>query len=107
MDSKFWGAYRVARAAKVVDGGSIAFVSGFLAHRPSATAVLQGAINAAIEALGRGLVRKRVETSRSSSAAGTSASGRNFGFAALVRNRRSGRIARLPGSPAEGPESAL
>ncbi len=59
MESKFWGAYRVARAAKIVDGGSITFVSGFLSHRPSPTSVLQGAINAALEALGRGLALER------------------------------------------------
>jgi len=55
MDSKFWGAYRVARAAKIREGGSLTFVSGFLSVRPSASAVLQGAINAALEALARGL----------------------------------------------------
>ena len=48
MESKFWGAYRVARAAKIRDGGSLTLVSGFLAVRPSATSVLQGAINAAL-----------------------------------------------------------
>jgi NAD(P)-dependent dehydrogenase (short-subunit alcohol dehydrogenase family) len=55
MDSKFWGAYRVARAAKINDGGSLTFVSGFLAIRPNKMSVLQGAINAALEALARGL----------------------------------------------------
>ncbi|SEJ10116.1 SDR family oxidoreductase [Paraburkholderia diazotrophica] len=55
MDSKFWGAYRVARAAKIAEGGSLTFVSGFLAVRPSRTSVLQGAINAALESLARGL----------------------------------------------------
>lgn len=55
MESKFWGAYRVARAAKIVNGGSLTFVSGFLSVRPSASSVLQGAINAALEALARGL----------------------------------------------------
>jgi NAD(P)-dependent dehydrogenase (short-subunit alcohol dehydrogenase family) len=59
MESKFWGAYRIARAARVADGGSITFVSGFLSRRPSASAVLQGAINAALEALGRGLALER------------------------------------------------
>jgi len=59
MESKFWGAYRVARAARVIDSGSITFVSGFLAVRPSPGAVLQGAINAAVEALGRGLALER------------------------------------------------
>jgi len=55
MDSKFWGAYHVARAAKIKEGGSLTLVSGFLSVRPSAGAVLQGAINAALEALTRGL----------------------------------------------------
>lgn len=55
MDSKFWGAYAVARVAKIADRGSLTFVSGFLAERPSASSVLQGAINAALEALARGL----------------------------------------------------
>jgi NAD(P)-dependent dehydrogenase (short-subunit alcohol dehydrogenase family) len=55
MDSKFWGAYRVARAAQIADGGSLTLVSGFLSVRPSKTSVLQGAINAALEALARGL----------------------------------------------------
>src|ERR1700730_6749649 len=55
MESKFWGAYHVSRAAKIKDGGSLTFISGFLSVRPSAGAVLQGAINAALEALARGL----------------------------------------------------
>ncbi|MBN3722828.1 SDR family oxidoreductase [Burkholderia sp. Ac-20379] len=55
MDSKFWGAYRVARAVQVREGGSLTFVSGFLSVRPSGASVLQGAINAALEALARGL----------------------------------------------------
>ena len=59
MESKFWGAYRIARAARVGEGGSITFVSGVLSRRPSASSVLQGAINAALEALGRGLALER------------------------------------------------
>jgi NAD(P)-dependent dehydrogenase (short-subunit alcohol dehydrogenase family) len=55
MESKFWGAYRVARVARINDTGSLTLISGFLSERPSATAVLQGAINAALEALARGL----------------------------------------------------
>ena len=55
MESKFWGAYRVARVAHINGSGSLTLVSGFLSERPSATAVLQGAINAALEALARGL----------------------------------------------------
>jgi NAD(P)-dependent dehydrogenase (short-subunit alcohol dehydrogenase family) len=59
MDSKFFGAYRVARHARIVDGGSLTLVSGFLSTRPSASSVLQGAINAALEALARGLALER------------------------------------------------
>lgn len=59
MNSKFFGAYRVAKAVRVNDGGSITLVSGFLSQRPSAASVLQGAINAALEALGRGLALER------------------------------------------------
>jgi NAD(P)-dependent dehydrogenase (short-subunit alcohol dehydrogenase family) len=55
MESKFWGAYRVSQVAKIKDGGSLTFISGFLSVRPSASAVLRGAINAALEALARGL----------------------------------------------------
>ncbi len=55
MESKFWGAYRVACAMRVNDGDSLTLVSGFLSERPSATAVLQGAINAALDSLARGL----------------------------------------------------
>lgn len=55
MDSKFWGFYRVARAAKIAPGGSLSVVSGFLAGRPAAGRALMGAINAALEALVRGL----------------------------------------------------
>lgn len=55
MDSKFWGAYRVARQVNIEAGGSLTFVSGFLSGRPSKSSVLQGAINAALEALSRGL----------------------------------------------------
>lgn len=54
MNSKFWGAYNVARHARINKGGSLTFVSGFLSVRPSKP-VLQGAINAAIESLSRGL----------------------------------------------------
>ncbi|KVL54675.1 SDR family oxidoreductase [Burkholderia territorii] len=55
MDSKFWGAYRIARSIDIVPGGSLTFVSGYLSVRPNASSVLQGAINAALEALARGL----------------------------------------------------
>lgn len=55
MASKFWGAYHVARHARIRNGGSLTFVSGVYSIRPSKQAVLQGAINAALEALARGL----------------------------------------------------
>jgi NAD(P)-dependent dehydrogenase (short-subunit alcohol dehydrogenase family) len=55
MNSKFWGAYRVARAARINDGGSLTLVSGFLALRPRKGAALVGAVNAALEGLTRGL----------------------------------------------------
>ncbi|WP_425053408.1 SDR family oxidoreductase [Psychromarinibacter sp. S121] len=55
VDSKFWGAYRVARAANIREGGSLTLVSGFLSVRPKAGAAIQGAINAGLEGLARGL----------------------------------------------------
>uniref|UniRef100_UPI003100B0A8 SDR family oxidoreductase n=1 Tax=Neorhizobium sp. EC2-8 TaxID=3129230 RepID=UPI003100B0A8 len=55
MESKFWGAYRIARAARFAERGSLTLISGFLSERPSGSSVLQGAINAALESLGRGL----------------------------------------------------
>lgn len=55
MDNKFWGAYHVGRHARIADGGSLTFVSGVYSQRPQPGAVLQGALNAAVEALARGL----------------------------------------------------
>ncbi len=55
MNVKFWGAYRVARKAKLAPGGSFVFVSGFLSRRPKPNMVLIGAINAALETLAQGL----------------------------------------------------
>ncbi|MCB4796990.1 SDR family oxidoreductase [Pseudomonas sp. NP21570] len=55
MQNKFWGAYHVGRSARVVRGGSLTLVSGVYAQRPNPAAVLQGAINAAVEGLMRGL----------------------------------------------------
>lgn len=55
MESKFWGAYRIAKVARLTERGSLTLISGFLSERPSSSAVLQGAINAALESLGRGL----------------------------------------------------
>jgi NAD(P)-dependent dehydrogenase (short-subunit alcohol dehydrogenase family) len=55
MQNKFWGAYHIGRHARLSEGGSLTFVSGVYSIRPSSKAVLQGAINAAIEAMARGL----------------------------------------------------
>jgi NAD(P)-dependent dehydrogenase (short-subunit alcohol dehydrogenase family) len=55
MDSKFWGAYFLAKNLKISPSGSLTFISGFLANRPNKMSVLQGAINSALESLGRGL----------------------------------------------------
>ncbi|WP_405551828.1 SDR family oxidoreductase [Streptomyces sp. NBC_01171] len=55
MDSKFWGAYRIARAVTIRPTGSLTLVSGYLSQRPGRASALQSAINAALEALVRGL----------------------------------------------------
>jgi NAD(P)-dependent dehydrogenase (short-subunit alcohol dehydrogenase family) len=55
MQSKFWGAYHVARACRIHAQGSLTLVSGVFSVRPDRGAVLQGAINAALEGLMRGL----------------------------------------------------
>jgi NAD(P)-dependent dehydrogenase (short-subunit alcohol dehydrogenase family) len=55
MNSKFWGAYRVARAMPLRVGGSLTLVSGFLSARPKPGTAILSAINAAIEGLTRGL----------------------------------------------------
>ena len=55
FDSKFWGFYRVARAARIRAGGSLGVVAGFLATRPAPGRALMGAINGALESLVRGL----------------------------------------------------
>jgi NAD(P)-dependent dehydrogenase (short-subunit alcohol dehydrogenase family) len=55
MNSKFWGAYRVARAARIAPKGSLTLVSGYLSIRPRKGAAIQSAINAAVEGLARGL----------------------------------------------------
>lgn len=64
MDSKFWGAYHVGRHARIADGGSLTFVSGVYSQRPQPGAVLQGALNAAVEALARGLALELAPTVR-------------------------------------------
>ena len=63
-DNKFWGAYHVGRHAHIRDGGSLTFVSGVYSQRPKADAVLQGVLNAAVEALARGLALERAPAVR-------------------------------------------
>jgi NAD(P)-dependent dehydrogenase (short-subunit alcohol dehydrogenase family) len=55
MESKFWGAWRVARAAEIRPGGSLTLVSGFLSVRPRPAAAIVGAANGALESLARSL----------------------------------------------------
>ena len=55
MEGKFWGAWRVARAAGIRAGGSLTLVSGFLSIRPRPAAAIVGAANGALESLTRSL----------------------------------------------------
>lgn len=55
MESKFWGAWRVARYADIAPGGSLTIVSGFLSIRPRPGAAIVGAANGALEALAKSL----------------------------------------------------
>ncbi|MET7783541.1 MULTISPECIES: SDR family oxidoreductase [Streptomyces] len=55
MDSKFWGAYRIARSVRIRPSGSLTLLAGYLSQRPGRASALQSAINAALEALVRGL----------------------------------------------------
>jgi len=55
MESKFWGAWRVARSAEIRPGGSLTLVSGFLSIRRRPNSAIVGATNGAIESLTRSL----------------------------------------------------
>lgn len=55
FEGKFWGAWRVARAAEFRSGGSLTLVSGFLSVRPRPNSAIVSAANAALEALARAL----------------------------------------------------
>ena len=55
MESKFWGAWRVARAAEIRAGGSLTLVTGYFSIRPRPGAAIVGAVNGALESLTRGL----------------------------------------------------
>ena len=55
MESKFWGAWRVARAAEFRTGGSLTLVTGYLSVRPRPNSAIVGAVNGALESLTKGL----------------------------------------------------
>lgn len=55
MEGKFWGCWRVARAAQINAGGSLTLVSGFLSIRPRPNSAIVSAANGAIESLTRAL----------------------------------------------------
>ena len=55
MESKFWGAWRVARSADIKPGGSLTIISGFLSIRPRVGSAIVGAANGALESLVRSL----------------------------------------------------
>jgi NAD(P)-dependent dehydrogenase (short-subunit alcohol dehydrogenase family) len=55
MEAKFWGAWRVARAADIRPGGSLTLVSGFLSVRPRPNSAIVSAANGALESLARAL----------------------------------------------------
>src|SRR6476660_3621618 len=55
MESKFWGAWRVARSADIRPGGSLTLVSGFLSVRPRPNSAIVGSANGALESLARSL----------------------------------------------------
>jgi NAD(P)-dependent dehydrogenase (short-subunit alcohol dehydrogenase family) len=55
MEGKFWGAWRVAREAEIIAGGSLTLVTGYLSVRPRPNAAIVGAANGALESLARSL----------------------------------------------------
>jgi NAD(P)-dependent dehydrogenase (short-subunit alcohol dehydrogenase family) len=55
MEGKFWGAWRVARAAEIRPGGSLTLVSGFLSLRARPNSAIVSAANGALESLARTL----------------------------------------------------
>lgn len=55
MDDKFWSYFRIARAAKITEGGSLTFVTGGLGQKPAPGAAMLSATNAAVEGLTLGL----------------------------------------------------
>jgi NAD(P)-dependent dehydrogenase (short-subunit alcohol dehydrogenase family) len=60
MESKFWGAWRIARTAQFRPGGSLTLVTGFLSIRPRPNSAIVGAANGALESLALELAPVRV-----------------------------------------------
>ncbi len=55
MNTKFWGYFRIGRAAKISPTGSLTFIGGKLGTKPTAGTALIASVNAAVEGLTRGL----------------------------------------------------
>nr|WP_231377834.1 SDR family oxidoreductase [Sphingobium sp. JAI105] len=55
FDGKFWGAWSVAANARLTDKASLTFISGIFAARPQAGNLAASCVNAAVEALAKGL----------------------------------------------------
>jgi NAD(P)-dependent dehydrogenase (short-subunit alcohol dehydrogenase family) len=55
MESKFWGAWRVAREAQINAGGSLTLVTGLLSVKPRMNSAIIAAANGALESLARSL----------------------------------------------------
>lgn len=55
IETKFWGAWRVARFAEILPGGSLTIVSGGLSMRPRPGSTIVSAANGALESMTRGL----------------------------------------------------
>lgn len=62
MEGKFWGAWRVARAAEIRSGGSLTLTSGFLSVKPRPNSAIVSAANGALESLTRALALELAPT---------------------------------------------
>lgn len=62
MEGKFWGAWRVARAAEIRSGGSLTLTSGFLSIKPRPNSAIVSAANGALESLTRALALELAPT---------------------------------------------
>jgi len=55
MESKLWGAWRIAKSAEIRPGGSLTLVSGYLSIRPRPNSAIISVANGALESLARAL----------------------------------------------------